>query len=261
VRRDFDEQVARCTVLYLSVFPSAFFLFAPFTESVFLALAVWAIEAARRRAWGLAAVAALLAGLTRTQGFLLALPLAWEAVREIQRRSGDLRRGSWRGATRALVPVLVALAPFVGLLAFTRYAEATAGTTPLDAQRLWGSNYYPPWTVVQTSWEWIWARDDPIQALNLGMLLFFAALSVVGLRWLPLTYSLYAVPQLLSFGLRLNPTPLTSTSRYVLLLFPAFVVLALLWGRRWRPHVSWLILSLLFLGLLTYHFLRGDFVA
>jgi hypothetical protein len=47
----------------------------------------------------------------------------------------------------------------------------------------------------------------------------------------------------------------------VLLLFPAFVVLALLWGRHRRPHVSWLILSLLFLGLLTYHFLRGDFVA
>ena len=261
VARDFDEHTARNTVLYLSVFPSAFFLFAPFTEALFLALAVWAIEAARRRAWGLAAIAALLAGFARTQGFLLALPLAWEAVCELRRRSETLRGAPWRSAAGALVPLLVALAPFVGLLAFTRYAEATTGTTPFEAQRLWGSNYYPPWTVVQSSWDWIWARDDPIQALNLALLLLFAALVGVGLRWLPFTYSLYAAPQLLSFGLRLNPTPLTSTSRYVLLLFPAFVVLALLWGRHRRLHTSWLIFSLLFLGLLTYHFLRGDFVA
>jgi hypothetical protein len=54
---------------------------------------------------------------------------------------------------------------------------------------------------------------------------------------------LFAAPQLL-VACRLNPTPLTSTARYVLVLFPVFVVLALL-----------------FLGFLTTMFLRNTFVA
>ncbi len=83
VRRDFDPGVADRTVLYVAVFPVAFFLIAPFTESLFLAAAVWSILGARERRWGLVAVAGLLAGLTRPQGALLVLPLGWEAYRAI----------------------------------------------------------------------------------------------------------------------------------------------------------------------------------
>ncbi len=51
-----------------------------------------------------------------------------------------------------------------------------------------------------------------------------------------------------------------STSRYLLVVFPVFVVLALL-GRHRRPHYSWLILSLMLLGFLLFAFLSGPFVA
>jgi len=46
----------------------------------------------------------------------------------------------------------------------------------------------------------------------------------------------------------------------VLVLFPVFILLALL-GRHRRLHYSWLILSLLLLGFLFYTFLSGPFVA
>jgi hypothetical protein len=81
VRLDFGSKIASRTVLFISVFPAAFFFFAPFTEAVFLACAVWAIYGARQHLWLLAGVAALLAGFSRTQGILLALPIGWEAVR------------------------------------------------------------------------------------------------------------------------------------------------------------------------------------
>jgi len=71
LRLDFDEGVARRALLYLSVFPASFFFFAPFTESIFLALGVWAIYQARRGAWGWAVPVAFLVGLTRTQVFCL----------------------------------------------------------------------------------------------------------------------------------------------------------------------------------------------
>ncbi len=58
---------------------------------------------------------------------------------------------------------------------------------------------------------------------------------------------------------RIQPTPLTSTNRYLLVLFPVFVVVALLpWP---RLRLAWGITSILFLGLLLAEFQRGTFVA
>ena len=92
VERDVDEPVARWTVLFISVFPTAFFMFAPFTESLFLALAVWTIIGARERRWLLAAIAGALAALTRIQGLFLALPVGWEVL---------AAAGCWPGARGA----------------------------------------------------------------------------------------------------------------------------------------------------------------
>lgn len=71
VRTDFDERTADRAVLYQAVFPVAFFFFAPFTESLFLACCIWALLAARRQNWLLVAVAGLLAGLARPTGLVL----------------------------------------------------------------------------------------------------------------------------------------------------------------------------------------------
>ena len=91
-------------------------------------------------------------------------------------------------------------------------------------------------------------------------LLGAAVLLVVGARRMPITYSLYAWPPLLLVATRIQPTPLTSTTRYVLVLFPVFVVAALLTDAPWLLR-AWLVISLLFLGALATLFLQGDFVA
>jgi hypothetical protein len=273
VSADFDREVAQRAVLYLSLFPAAFFLFAPFTEALFLALAVWTLVAARRGAWGWAALAGFLAALTRTQGCLLALPLAWEGWR--QWRAGRDRIGSvpadgkswpppWRQLRagrgrfgRALAP----LAPLGGLAAFTAYTKAVVGLTPFQAQdEKWLSAFNAPWTVVALSWQHVRRYGDAIQGLNLAVLLLFSVLLVVGLWRLPATYSLYAVPQLLLLETRTLSTWLASTTRLVLVIFPAFVCLALL-GRRRGVHAAWLVVSLWLLAILFYAFLSDVFVA
>ena len=245
--------VARRTAILLSVFPAAFYLLAPFTEALFLACAIWSLVLARSRRWALAAACALLAGLTRPQGLLLALPLAWEAVTVA--RAGGLR---WPTTAVSAIAVLAPVAAFAG---YAEAARVLAGETPYDAQSLWGgTDFHPPWEVVATSVQWIVERGDGLQAINLAALLGAAALLVTGARRMPLAYSLYAWPPLLLVATRVQPTPLTSTTRYVLVLFPVFVVLALLACRPWvwRP---WLLISLLFLGVLATMFLQGDFVA
>jgi len=267
VQRDFDVSMARRTVLYLSVFPTAFFLFAPFTEALFLATAVWTIYAARMRWWAWAGVAALLAGLTRIQGAVLVLPLAWEAWRAIrdERLVSGIGGRSW---FRAIPPGLAVLAPLAGPLLFYLYSSNEIGTSTLEAQRSeWGTSWDAPWNVLRWAWDWSFNQTDlpwrdlqAITAFNIVVLLGFVALLVIGARRLPLSYFLYAAPQLLLISARVNPTPLTSTARYLLVLFPIFVILALLGRNRWADQ-SWLVLSLLFLGLLTAAFLQNTFIA
>jgi hypothetical protein len=256
VCRDFDAATARRAALYVTLFPTAFFFFAPFTEALFLALAVWALYAARRGRWWWAGLAGLLAGFTRTQGILLALPLAWEFARQWRRPPDPDAKVHRPHPLAALAP----LAALCGLPLFAVYAKAATGLSPFAAQQSWRLSLHAPWTVVALSWQYLRARGDRIEALNLALYLLFAVLLVVGLRRLPLSYSLYAAPQLLLIGTRTNFSPLMAASRYVLVLFPAFVALALL-GRSTRWHVAWLVASLVLLLLLFYTFLSGTFVA
>ena len=253
--------IARRAALYLGIFPSAFFLFAPFTEALFLAAVVWTLVFARERRWLLAAVLAFVAGLTRVQGLLLVLPLAWEAFVAARDARSDRRLATRDGRFIVAMSVIATVAPAIAFLGFALAARQLSGETPYDAQAFWGgTSFHPPWEVVAASYRWIVERGDGVQALNLITLIGSAALLLAAARRMPLTYSLYAWPPIILIALRIQPTPLTSTIRFVVVLFPIFIVLALLTGRPWLER-AWVILSLLFLGLLTATFLGGDFVA
>ncbi len=256
VRRDFDEDVARRSVLFITIAPAAFFLFAPFTEAPFLAFTVWAILAARERRWALAIVVGLLAGLTRIQGLFLVLPIAWEAW--IAWRE---RRALGGRSLPAPSSILAAAAPAIGFGAFILATLLILGRTPLDTQDAWGGkNFHPPWEVFDASLRWIVEQHDSLQALNLALLVLFIILVAAGIRRLPVSYSLFAIPQVALIAVRIQPTPLTSTARLLEVVFPAFVVIALATGGR-RREVTWTILSLLALGALTWMFVIGDWVA
>ena len=110
------------------------------------------------------------------------------------------------------------------------------------------------------SWRWAVEHHDPLQFVNLGALVLFAGVGLTAIRRLPLSYSLYALPQIALLATRILPTPLTSTTRYLLVIFPVFVALALyLRGRRAELAViTW---SVLGLALFTILFVRGDFIA
>ena len=252
VSRDLDRDTAERAMLYLSVFPTAFFLFAPFTESVFLALALAAIYCMRTGRYGYALVAALLVGLTRPQGVLLGRPLAWEAF--LLLRAHRFAPGH-RWATIAGGAATVA--PAVGFGLFVAFAELTTGVSPFDAERQhWGYGNAPPWDVLGGAFRWMldpansgFADIQALTGFHLVLIAIFVALFVVGLLLVPVTYSLYVLPQLLVVMLGGPATPLQSASRFMLAMFPIFVVLGWLGRRRWF-HTTWLTASLLGLGML-----------
>lgn len=247
----FPERVAQRAMLFLVIFPGALFLFAPFTESVFIAASAWAIDSARLRRWPAATALAALAALTRPVGFLLAVPLAWIAY------------GAWRSGDRRprdLVALAPALAAPLATLGFIAYAQrATGGSTVATLQGLGSSAFSMPWDLVGAAWRWATAKGDPLEALNVAALVIFIGLVVVGIRLLPLDLTLYAAAMLVPVATRTYAIPLSGTTRYLIVAFPAFIVAALLAERR-RLRWLWATVSLLFLAILVHAFVRGDFV-
>src|SRR3989440_11941720 len=84
VEEDFDAERAFRTVLYLSVFPTAFFFVAAYNESLFLLLTLLSFYHMRRGNWWLAGFFGLLASLTRSAGIVLFLPFCYEYLRQHQ---------------------------------------------------------------------------------------------------------------------------------------------------------------------------------
>jgi Gpi18-like mannosyltransferase len=90
-RLDFDATVSRDATVFLLVFPSSFFLFIPYTEAIFLLLAVSSFYFARTGKWPLACLAAGLAGGIRITGLFLGPALLVEYMQQKDWRWRDIR--------------------------------------------------------------------------------------------------------------------------------------------------------------------------
>lgn len=218
LRLDYDHDTSARAVLYLLVFPTAFFFFALYSESLFLATTVAAFYYARRQKWWFAAVCAAAATLSRSSGVLLIAPLALEYAMQ--------RRFRWR-EIRADV-LSLGLIP-TALAAHMLYLRWSVGNMRAiqDAQAAWGGEwgtFSAPWT------PFVRFLRDPLMfndVMNFGfagVMLLLVAISAAQLR---LSYGVYAIT---GFWFITSWSTYESMPRYVLVLFPAFAVLAK-WGR------------------------------
>lgn len=249
---DTGAAAAQLAVLLVALFPTGFFLLVPYTESLFLAMTLAALYFARRdRPW-ISGAFGFAAGLTRTQGALLVLPLAFEHVR---RRDEQGKRPGLALAAATL--------PAFGLIAFTLYQHLIVGEhrSSLSVQQEWGYQVVPPWEALSASWTHIVRLGDPIEALNLASLVGFTILALWGVRRLPIAYTLYALPHLgLLFAREMYFSPLMSVSRFALVLFPCFIVLATWLARRPALAYGWLAIGVILQAFLFQYFVHWGFV-
>jgi hypothetical protein len=90
-RLDFDARTSRDATLFLLVYPSSFFLFIPYTESVFLVLVVASLYLARTGHWAAACIVAGVASAVRLPGVFLAPALAVEYLHQRNWRWREIR--------------------------------------------------------------------------------------------------------------------------------------------------------------------------
>ena len=225
--REFGEPVARRGVLYLALFPTAFFLAAPYSESMFLCFSVAALLAARSKHWWVAAVCAALASGTRSLGLVLAVPLALEALAQQRDRS----RGAVAATASVVGPVAASLS---GGAAYLVYWSLRSGNAlqPFSSQAQWLRSASWPWETLSQATVFAWRFDALWHRIDWLLVVPFMALAVWSLRWMRVCYAAYVWGSLVIILSFVFPArPLMSAPRFLLVLFPLFWALARLTDR------------------------------
>jgi len=269
VALELDVRRARITLLLLAAFPTSLFFSAVYSESLFLALSVGAVYAARRGRWPVAGLLGALATLTRPTGLLLLVALALLLIlgpRRLQRASRPLAR-----RVRPAAALWLGLVP-AGLALYLVYLRLTGHPllAPMDAQTYWSRSFEGPFSAAVIGLIRIpsafvhllaghvapFAGAGPLswQAYQLLDLPFLAFI-LIGLwlcwRRLPFAYFAYALAaacEALSYP---NSTdPMLSLPRFTLVIFPLFIAWADLLSTRARSRVA---MGAASLGLLAFY--------
>ncbi len=255
IQIDYPKEIAVLTVGLLLLFPTSFFFAGVYTESLFLLLSVASFYLARQGKWWWAGVVGMAASATRVFGVLLWPALLLEAWQQ--------KVGLKRSVGLFLVPV--------GLLAYMVYLGLSTGDpirfyslqSAIGEQHQTGLILLPQvffryFKILLTT-----SIGNPIYQtvfleLSVAILMVFLCSLVFSkkMRW---SYIFYGVVSFLAPTIQGS---FSSTPRYVLVIFPCFVALALFFSK-----LSVLIRLLTICLLVTWligeclYFLRGFWIA
>ena len=244
-----DERTGSRAVLYLVLSPYAVFLFAGYSEALFLALAIPAWLAARRGRWWAAGLLAAGASTVRVTGLFLAVALLVEYAVTVRRPRPDL---AWL------------VAPFAAVAAYCGYLYALTGDWLAwpHAQRVWGRELTAPWSAFSTTWHnaiesgqgaaYTWSFRAEIVAMAVGVGL--TILLLVLRRWGEATY---VGLQVVAFA---TSSFYLSVGRATLLWWPLWLLLARWSSRRPSVHLAYLSLAPALMAAAVLAFTRGHWV-
>jgi Gpi18-like mannosyltransferase len=234
------DDADRC-LFYLAFFPTSYFFSIPLPESLFLMLTVASFYFAKSERWWLAGLCGALASATRTTGVLLLPALAvlyWEMYRPLR-----LRPFPKDALALLLVPG--------GLLSFMVYLQATTGNAFAfkDAMAAWGrkAGFF-----LTPLFEYLRQPAEIAAHWDFRLLNFLAVIIALacGVALLKRRQFALAVYSLLTVLVALSSALLQSQTRYAMVVFPMYMVLATV-GRRRNTDQSIRVIFLVLFGLMT----------
>lgn len=204
-------------IFYLLIFPTAFFLNAVYTESLFLLLSLLTFYYTLKGRFKVAGIWGLLAALTRVTGILLFIPVFWEFFR---------RHGARKIFSFSFLPIL--LVP-LGTFLFFLYHYFAFGDFLLflKVESAWGRTF-------QFNKDHFLLFSHP-SLVNLLLDLMFSAFALITTyhvfkqKWM--SYGLYTLATL---GVALSTGTFMSVGRYILVLFPIYIALSTIRSRHFE---------------------------
>ncbi|HRY82947.1 MAG TPA: hypothetical protein P5232_04610 [Candidatus Moranbacteria bacterium] len=229
--KEFHPEISpEIPIIFMLVFPTAFFFNIVYTESMFLFLTLATFFYAFKKNFWLAGLFAFLGALTHSNGVFLALPILWKIWETY----------GWKSTfTLKIIPVF--LAP-IASFAFLAYSAVKFKDFFLffKLESAWGRSF-------KLNMEHFQFFSHPA-IVNFAMDAFFTILiiAVIFLVYKKLSL-LYAIFMSLTVLSALTSGTLMSIGRYSLVLFPLFILLAKVKNKTFQ--MSWIFASTLFLAL------------
>jgi Mannosyltransferase (PIG-V) len=246
---EYDAALARGTVLFCAIFPTAYFLHIAYSESIFLLLTVAAFYYARRGQWLVCGLLGMFATGTRIPGVAVLPPLALEYLQQ--------RNFRWRGITASMGFLLLIPLGAVAYLLINYYCFHDPLHFLATQKQSWGVFLRWPVQSVTANWYGIrhFSADERVVQYGgpLAAFIFSTAALLAAPFVLRPCYSLYlAISWVIIFFNNFT----ISSPRYILVLFPIFILLARLTRSEWlRDSIAFLFA--LFYAICAMHFARG----
>lgn len=238
-----EPSTARKAILLFVIYPTFFFFFSAYSESLFVVLALLSFQAMQHRHWAWAGFWTFCAILTRLQGAALLAPmlyLMWKDQPILQKFE------HW---------ISLAVAGLGGIFyLFLRSRQVTGGAVPF-AESAWHAHLVMPWETYGYAVNTMLSGNASfIDVLNWAVMTLFIVLLIWGWKKIPFEYNIYTACSILIILIRVVETqPLISMSRYSLTLFPTFYALSLLSENPWIRRL------VIYTSILLNLYLSGQF--
>lgn len=246
IRIDFDKQIAEKGVYALLVFPTSFYLLMGYSEGLFLFLSLSTVYFFRKGNFFMATIFGLLSSVTRIFGLVLIMSIFLQIF-----VNGRFTKKNW----------MILLSP-LGFVAYCIYLYINKGDPFyfMSVQSEWSRQLSLPWAGFWVAIYGIFQPDFLVKyyyvLLNLIFGIFGLGLAIRSFRFLPPVYSFYAFFSVL---LPLLTSNLSSMPRFLLPIFPIFILIGLI--KKEFIYTLFCTISLLLLSVLAVLFFNGYWVS
>ena len=246
LKLDLEKKLAEKAALYLLIFPTSFFLLTIYSESIFLLFSLSSFFFLRKNKLLFATIFAAFASATRLAGIALVIAL----IIDVWTKEG-INRKNW----------YVLLSP-LGLIFYCWYLynQTLDPFYFLVAENHWQRILVAPGLNFWQTLTSLSSNGFILSHFNIFLDLLFAilgvGLSIRAFRFLPLNFAMYS---LLSVSVPLLTPALSSIPRFLLPIFPIFILIAQV--KNQYLILAYQIISLMLLSIFAILFINGYWVS
>ena len=243
---NFDKGVAQKTISYLIFFPTSFYFLTAYSEGLFFLLVVSTFYFLRTNRFFWATLAASLASATRLAGLAVVFALLMEVY-----ATKGINKKNWYALLSSLGFVIYCW------YLFTQTADPFYF---VQAETHWLRNLSIPgvsfWESIKGLSSGYLITKNFNAFLDLAFAIFGVGMIIRAFRFLPISYSVYG---LISILLPLLSSSLSSIPRFLLPIFPIFILLAFI--KNQHSVFAYQLISIMLLAVFITLFMNGYWVS
>lgn len=255
VKLDYEKNIAFWSVFFLLIFPTSFFGVSVYSESLFLLLALSSFYFARRKKWFIASILAGLLTATRLVGIAIIPALFFEFFVQEKKLFKKNAISLFIAPLGILSYMFFNFQHFGNVFQFVKSQGTLHNNRSVDSVILFPQTIYRYLKILTTGnpgqYEW-W-----IGFLEISMFIF--ALTMIFIAWKEKIRSSYLIYSIVALLIPASTGTFSGIPRYILILFPIFIILALI-KNKW-VKIIYSTISIILLFMLLMLFSRGYYIS